>query len=389
MNQGKYIFAQLTDFLPRRVFDRIVNKHNGNKYVRSFTCWNQMLCMVFGQLTSRDSMRDLILSLEGHHSKFYHLGFSPTLTRRNLGKANERRSYKIFEEFAYVLIDEARCSCYKADFEINVDGNVYALDSTTIDLCLSVFWWAEFRRTKAGIKLHTLYDVKTSIPTFLYISNAKVHDVNILDLIQFEAGSFYVVDKAYVDYHRLYRLHKQEAFFVTRAKDNMRFKRMYSNSVDKGKGVRYDQIGRLETYYPKKEYPDKLRRIKYYDQEKDQEFIFLTNNTSLTALEIALLYKKRWEVELFFKWMKQHLRIKSFWGTTLNAVKIQMYCAIIAYCLVAIVGNKLKVDRTIYEILQILSISLLDKTPIKEILTKCDYKDVKELNNKQLKISGF
>ncbi len=348
-----------------------------------------MLCMVFGQLTSRDSMRDLILSLEGHHSKYYHLGFSPTVTRRNLGKANERRSYKIFEEFAYVLIDEARCSCYKADFEINVDGNVYALDSTTIDLCLSVFWWAEFRRTKAGIKLHTLYDVKTSIPTFLYISNAKVHDVNILDLIQFEAGSFYVVDKAYVDYRRLYRLHNQGAFFVTRAKDNMRFKRMYSNSVDKDQGVRYDQIGKLETYYPKKEYPGKLRRIKYYDQEKDQEFIFLTNNISLTALEIAMLYKKRWEVELFFKWMKQHLRIKSFWGTTLNAVKIQMYCAIIAYCLVAIVGNKLKVDRTIYEILQILSISLLDKTPIKEILTKCDYKDVKEQNNNQLKISGF
>jgi hypothetical protein len=389
MNQGKYIFAQLTDFLPRRVFDRIVDKHDGNKYVRSFTCWNQMLCMVFGQLTSRDSMRDLILSREGHHSKYYHLGFGPTVIRRNLGKANERRSYKIFEEFAYVLIDEARCSCYKADFEINVDGNVYALDSTTIDLCLSVFWWAEFRRTKAGIKLHTLYDVKTSIPTFLHISNAKVHDVNILDLIQFEAGSFYVVDKAYVDYRRLYRLHNQGAFFVTRAKDNMRFKRMYSNSVVKGQGVRYDQIGKLETYYSKKEYPDKLRRIKYYDQEKDQEFIFLTNNTSLTALEIAMLYKKRWEVELFFKWMKQHLRIKSFWGTTLNAVKIQMYCAIIAYCLVAIVGNKLKVDRTIYEILQILSISLLDKTPIKEILTKYDYKDVKEQNDNQLKISGF
>ena len=389
MNQGKYIFAQLTDFLPRRIFDRIVAKHDGNKYVKSFTCWNQMLCMVFGQLTSRDSMRDLVLSLEGHQPKFYHLGFGPTVTRRNLGKANENRSYKIFEEFAYVLIDEARCSCYKTDFEVNVDGNVYALDSTTIDLCLSVFWWAEFRRTKGGIKLHTLYDVKTSIPTFLYISNAKVHDVNILDLIQYEAGSFYVVDKAYVDYRRLYRLHSQGAFFVTRAKDNMRFKRMYSNPVDKQQGVRYDQIGKLETYYPKKEYPDKLRRIKYYDQEKDQEFVFLTNNTSLTALEIAMLYKKRWEVELFFKWMKQHLRIKSFWGTTLNAVKIQMYCAIIAYCLVAIVGNKLKVDRRIYEILQILSISLLDKTPIKEILTKCDYKDVKELNYNQLIISGF
>jgi len=389
MNQGKYIFAQLTDFLPRRVFDRIVNKHEGNKYVRSFTCWNQMLCMVFGQLTSRDSMRDLMLSLEAHQPKFYHLGFGPTVTRRNLGKANEKRSYKIFEEFAYVLIEEARRSCYKTDFEINVDGNVFALDSTTIDLCLSVFWWAEFRRAKGGIKLHTLYDVKTSIPTFLYISNANVHDVNILDLIPIEAGSFYVVDKAYIDYRRLHQMHNQGAFFVTRAKDNMRFNRMYSNPVDKDKGVRYDQIGKLETYYPKKEYPDKLRRIKYYDQETDKELVFLTNNTTLDALEIAMLYKKRWEVELFFKWMKQHLRIKSFWGTTLNAVKIQMYCAIIAYCLVAIIGNKLKVDRSIYEILQILSISLLDKTPVKEILTRCDYKDVKELNNNQLIISGF
>jgi hypothetical protein len=389
MNQGKFIFAQLTDFLPRRVFDRIVAKHDGNKYVKSFTCWNQMLCMVFGQLTSRDSMRDLILSLEGHQPKFYHLGFGSSISRRNLGTANERRSCQIFEEFAYVLIDEARCSCYKTDFEINFDGNVYALDSTTIDLCLSVFWWAEFRKTKAGIKLHTLYDVKTSIPTFLYISNAKVHDVNILDLIQYEAGSFYVIDKAYVDYRRLYRLHGQGAFFVTRAKDNMRFKRMYSSPVDKKQGVRYDQIGKLETYYPKKEYPEKIRRIKYYDQETDQEFVFLTNNTSLTAIEVAMLYKKRWEVELFFKLMKQHLRIKTFWGITLNAVKIQMYCAIIAYCLVAMVGNKLKVDRRIYEILQILSISLLDKTPIKEILTKCDYKDVKELNDNQLTISGF
>jgi len=389
MNQGKYIFAQLPDFLPRRVFDRIVRKHNGNKYVRSFTCWNQMLCMVFGQLTSRDSMRDLMLSLEAHQPKFYHLGFGPTVTRRNLGKANEKRSYKIFEEFAYVLIDEARKSCYKTDFEINVEGNVFALDSTTIDLCLSIFWWAEFRKQKGGIKLHTLYDVKTSIPAFLYISNAKVHDVNILDLIQYESGSYYIVDKAYIDFRRLYKLHTQGAYFVTRAKNNMRFKRMYSKPVDKTMGVRYDQIGKLETYYPKKDYPDKLRRIKYYDQETNKELVFLTNNTSLEAIEIAMLYKKRWEVELFFKWMKQHLRIKSFWGTTLNAVKVQIYCAIMAYCLVAIVGNKLKVDRSIYEILQILSISLLDKTPVREILTKCDYKDVKELNNKQLIISGF
>ncbi len=389
MNQGKYIFAQLTDFLPRRIFDRIVENHQGNKYVRHFTCWNQMLCMVFGQLTFRDSMRDLMLSLEAHGSKYYHLGLGSTVTRRNLGKANEKRSYKIFEEFAYVLIEEARRSCYKDDFEIGADGNIYALDSTTIDLCLSVFWWAEFRKHKGGIKLHTLYDVKTSIPRFLHITTASVHDVNILDLIPYETGSFYIVDKGYIDFKRLYRLHLKGSFFVTRAKDNMRFKRMYSSAVDKTTGVLYDQIGRLETYYSRKDYPGKLRRIKYYDQNRDRTFIFITNNMDLKAEEIAMLYKKRWEVELFFKWMKQHLRIKSFWGTTMNAVKVQIYCAIIAYCLVAIVGNKLKVDRSIYEILQILSISLLDKTPVKEILTKCDCKNVKELNNKQLTISGF
>jgi hypothetical protein len=386
MNQGKYIFAQLTDFLPRRVFDGIVSKYNGNRYVKTFTCWNQMLCMVFGQLTGRDSMRDLLLSIEAHKSKYYHLGFGPTVSRRNLGTANERRSYKIFEEFAYVLIEEARKTSFRSDFEINVDGNVYALDSSTIDLCLSVFWWAEFRKTKGGIKLHTLFDVKTSIPTFLQISNAKTHDVKILDQISYEPGSFYVMDKAYIDFNRLFKLNQQQAYFVTRAKDNMRFNRMYSMPIDKTTGVKYDQIGKLESYYPSKNYPGKLRRIKYYDEETKRELTFLTNNMDLKPLEIAYLYKKRWEVELFFK---QHLKIKSFWGTTMNAVKIQMYCAIIAYCLIAIIGNKLKVDRSIYEILQILSISLLDKTPVREILTDYDYKDVKEQLVKQLRISGF
>jgi len=389
MNQGKYIFAQITEFLPRRVFDRIVSKHQGNKYVRFFTCWNQMLCMVFGQLTARDSMRDLMLSLEAHQTKYYHLGLGSAISRRNLGKANENRSSVIFEEFAYILIEEARKSCYLTDFEVKVDGNVYALDSTTIDLCLSVFWWAEFRKTKGGVKMHTLFDVVTSIPSFLYISEASLHDVNVLDILPFEAGSFYIMDKAYIDFLRLFRLHQQGAFFVTRAKENIRFKRMYSRPVDKGTGLIYDQIGRLEKSKSREKFSDKLRRIKYYDGENDTLFVFLTNNTDLEALEIAYLYKKRWEVELFFKWMKQHLRIKSFWGTSLNAVKIQVYCAIIAYCLVAIMGNKLKVNRPIYEILQILSISLLDKTPIREILTKCDYKDVKEQENKQLKISGF
>ncbi len=389
MNQGKYIFAQLTDFLPRRVFDRLVDKYEGNKHVRSFTCWNQMLCMVFGQLTARDSMRDLMLSLEAHQPKYYHLGFGSTVSRRNFGTANERRNYRIFEEFAYVLIEEARRSCYRDDFEIEVDGNVYALDSTTIDLCLSIFWWAKFRKHKGGIKLHTLYDVKTSIPSFLYITNASVHDVNIMDIIPYEEGSFYVADKGYTDFLRLYKIHTNGSFFVTRAKENLRFKRMYSRAVDKTTGVQSDHIGKLEIYKSKNEYPEKLRRIKFYDAEHDKDLVFLTNNMDLKASEIAFLYKKRWAVELFFKWMKQHLKIKSFWGTTLNAVKIQMYCAVIAYCLVAIIGNKLKVDRSIYEILQILSISLLDKTPIKEILTKCDYNNVKELQNKQLIISGF
>ena len=330
-----------------------------------------------------------MLSLEAHQSKYYHLGLGSTVSRRNLGKANEKRSYKIFEEFAYVLIEEARRCCYKNDFEIDVDGNIYALDSTTIDLCLSVFWWAEFRKHKVGIKLHTLYDVKTSIPSFLHITNASVHNVIMLDIIPYETGSFYIVDIGYIDFSRLYKVHQLGSFFVTRAKDNMGFKRMYSNKVDKTTGVIYDQIGHLETYYSRRDYPKKLRRIKYYDQSRDRIFIFITNNTDLKAEEIALLYKKRWEVELFFKWMKQHLRIKSFWGTTLNAVKVQIYCAIIAYCLVALVGYKLKVNRSIYEILQILSISLLDKTPVREILTKYNYKNVKELEIKQLIISGF
>jgi len=334
-------------------------------------------------------MRDLMLSLEAHQPKYYHLGFGPSVTRRNLGKANEKRNHKIFEEFAYVLIEEARRSCYKSDFEVEVDGNVYALDSTTIDLCLSVFWWAEFRKHKGGIKLHTLYDVKTSIPAFLHVSKANVHDVNTMDLISYEPGSFYVMDKGYIDFARLHKIHQQGSYFVTRAKDNLRFKRMYSKSVDKATGVLSDQIGKLENYYSKKDYPAKLRRINYYDKERKKNLVFLTNNPDLKATEIAMLYKKRWEVEIFFKWLKQHLKIKSFWGTTMNAVKVQIYCAIIAYCLVAIIGNKLKVDRPIYEILQILSISLLDKTPIREILTRYDYKNVKEQNNNQLKISGF
>lgn len=387
MNQGKYIFSQLTDFLPRRVFDRLVEKYDGNKKIRTFTCWNQLLCMVFGQLTGRDSMRDLMLSLEAHKNKYYHLGLGQTVTRTNLGKANRNRDYRIYEEFAYTLINEARQSYYKDDFEVKVYGNVYAFDSSTIDLCLSIFWWAEFRKHKGGIKLHTLYDVKTSIPCFILITNAKMHDVNALDELVFESGSYYIMDKGYIDFSRLHKIHSSGSYFVTRAKDNFKFKRMYSNEVDKQSGIQCDQIGKLETYKSQKDYPDKIRRIKYFDEELKREFVFITNNMELAALDVAKLYKNRCQVELFFKWIKQHLKVKSFWGTTMNAVKIQIYCAIITYCLVAIIAYKLKVNRSIYEILQILSFSLLDKTAVREILTECDYKYVKELNYKQLKIS--
>ena len=386
MNQGKYVYAQLTDFLSKRVFDGLVDKYNGNKHVRFFTCWNQLLCMMFGQLTGRESLRDLMIGLDAHKFKYYHLGLGKNVSRSNLAKANEKRNYRIFEEFAYHLIDEARNTSIK-DFELNIKSNVYAFDSSTIDLCLNVFWWAEFRKAKGGVKLHTLYDVKTSIPSCIYITTASVHDVNLLDLLKYESGGYYILDRGYIDYQRLYRIHLHSAFFVTRTKSNFRFKRIYSNRINKESGVLSDQIGKLEGYYSLKDYPEKLRKIKYYDKETDKTLIFLTNNIVLKADEIALLYKYRWKVELFFKWIKQHLKIKSFWGITLNAVKIQIYSAIIVYCLVAIIANKLKTDRSTYEILQILSISLMDKTPIKELLTNQDYKDVKELKCMQLKIN--
>jgi len=387
MNQGKYVFAQLTEFLPRRVFDGFVAKYAGNKYVKHFTCWNQLLCMVFGQLTSRESLRDLIVVIEAHSQKSYHLGFGRSITRSNLAKANENRDSKIFEDFAYHMIDIARRKCLSDEFEIK--GKIYAFDSSTIELCLNVFWWAKFRKTKAGIKLHTLYDVVTQIPAFIHITAATVHDVNAMDVIPYETGAYYVFDRGYVDYARLFKITLLSAFFVVRAKSNLKFARMYSNKVDKKKGVQCDQIGRLTGFYVSKEYPDKIRRIKFYDEETRRTFVFLTNNMELSALEIALLYKYRWQVELFFKWLKQHLKIKAFWGTSENAVRIQIYSAIIAYCLVAIVGQELKINRSTYEILQVLGISLLDKTPVKELLTNSDYKDVKELIYNQLTINLF
>jgi len=389
MHQGKYVFAQITEFLPRRVFDGIVQKYNGNRRTRTFTCWNQMLCMVFGQLTNRESLRDLIVALDAHKAKSYHLGLGSSVNLPTLARANIRRNYRIYEEFAYHLIDYARRVCACNDFEVKVDGNVYAFDSTTIDLCLSLFWWAEFRKAKGGIKMHTLYDVKTQIPSFVHITTASVNDVNAMDFIPYERGSYYIFDRGYNDFERLYRIQMLEAYFVLRAKDNLKFNRIYSSKVDKASGVKCDQIGTFTNYKSYSRYPEKLRRIKYYDIETNVEFVFLTNNFELSAIEIAILYKNRWLVELFFKWIKQHLKVKSFWGHTPNAVKTQLYCAIISYCLVAIVGKELKIDRSTYEILQIIGISLLDKTPVKELLTNNDYKNVKELNYKQLSLSLF
>jgi len=387
MNQGKYVFSQLTGYLPQRVFDGFVKNHNGNKYVKHFTCWNQLLCMLFGQLTNRESLRDLIVALDAHSGKSYHLGLGKSVTRSNFAKANEVRNSKIFEDFAYHLISIARELHSSEDFKIK--GNIYAFDSSTIDLCLNVFWWAKFRKAKGGIKLHTLYDINAQIPAFLHITTANVHDVKAMDELVYEAGAHYIFDRAYLDFTRLYKIERCSAYFVIRAKSNTKFKRMYSNKVDKLTGVRCDQIGKISGFYTSKDYPAKLRRVKYYDKESNRTFIFLTNNMNISADNVALLYKNRWQVELFFKWIKQHLKIKSFWGTSENAVRIQIYCAISAYCLVSIVADKLKLKRSTYEILQVLGISLLDKTPINELFINIDFNNVKELDYNQLTLSLF
>lgn len=385
MNQGKYVFTQLADFLPKRVFDGIVSRYSGDKKVRHFSCWNQLLCMIFGQITNRDSLRDLIVAIEAHNRKTYHLGFGKSVTRSNLSKANENRNSKIFEEFAYYLIDIARNKLKNESFEIK--GKVYAFDSSTIDLCLNVYWWAKFRKAKGGIKLHTLYDITAQIPAFIHITAATVNDVNAMDFIPYESQAYYIFDRGYIDYTRLFKITLLSAYFVVRAKSNLQFKRIYSLRVDKSTGIQSDQIGKLTGFYVSKDYPDKLRKVKYHDSEMNRTFVFLTNNTLLTAQEVALLYKNRWQVELFFKWIKQHLKIKTFWGNSENAVRIQIYTAIITYCLIAIVGNDLKIDRSTYEILQVLGISLLDKTPVKELFTNIDYNDVKERSYNQLSLN--
>jgi hypothetical protein len=387
MNTGKFVFSQLVEFLPQRIFDGIVSKYAGNKYVKHFTCWNHLLVMIFGQLAHRDSLRDLVVAIEAHSNKSYHLGFGKSVTRSNLSKINEKRSCKIFGEFAYFMIDLARRKRANNSFEI--EGKIYAFDSTTIDLCLSVFWWAKFRKAKAGIKLHTLYDITTQIPAFIHITEASVNDVNALDVIPYEYGAYYVFDRGYIDFKRLYNITNHSAYFVVRAKNNLKFDSLQVNKANEDRGVKSDQIGYLTVFNSFNEYPEDIRKIVFYDEDTDRTFVFLTNNLELPAEQIALLYKNRWQVELFFKWIKQHLKIKSFWGISENAVRIQIYSAIVTYCLVAIVEKELSIDRSIYEILQVLSISLLDKTPLIDLLTLAENDDVKEQKYEQLTINFF
>jgi hypothetical protein len=342
--------------------------------------------MAFAQLTYRESLRDIECCLRAMQEKLYHMGIKGKVSRNTLAKANETRDWRIYSDFAQTLIHEARRLYVDEDFGLDLKETVYALDSSTIDLCLSVFPWAQFRRTKAAVKLHTLLDLKGDIPTFIWVTDGKVHDVNVLDYLIPEPGSIYVMDRAYLDFQRLYQLHQCSAIFVTRSKTNTGLRRLYSNTVDKSTGVRCDQIVALTGYYSKKDYPEKLRRIKYFDAEKGRSFVFLTNQFTLPPLTIAELYRYRWRVEIFFKWIKQHLRIKSFYGTSENAVKTQIWIAVSTYVLVAIMKKKLKIDLTLYTILQILSITLFEKMPILQTLTNDDYRNQITSNHIQLNL---
>ena len=375
MNKDKYVFAQMVGFLDNYKFLRIVKKYDGNKYVKHFTCWNQLLTLMFGQLCNRESLRDLIVALNAHQEKCYHLGVGKHVTRSNLAKANENRDYRIFEDFAFHMISEARKKRVNDIFKLN--GNVYAFDSTTIDLCLKLFPWANFRTYKGGIKIHTLYDVETQVPAFIHITEAKINDVRAMDVITYESGSFYVFDRAYNDYHRLYKIHMMDSFFVVRAKTNIKA-RVFKWKRRLPKNILSDCEIELTGFYTQKSYPETIRLVRFWDEEDEREFVYLTNAKHIPALQVAELYKNRWQVELFFKWLKQHLKIKKFWGTSENAVKIQVYSAIIAYCLVAIMQHDMKPNRSTYEVLQILGISLTDKTPLRNLFSKTKFNDVKE-----------
>lgn len=386
MNSGKTVFTQLVEHIPIHEFRKCVKRYRGNYKVKSFSCWDQFLCMAFAQLTYRESLRDVEACLRAMQPRLYHMGIRGRISKSTLSDANEKRDWHIYADFAQVLIHEAR-SLYANDaFLLELNETIYALDSTTIDLCLSLFPWAHFRKRKAAIKLHTLLDLRCNIPTFIEITEGRLHDVNILDSLVPEAGSFYVMDRAYLDFQRLYQLHSELAYFIIRAKTNLQFTRMYSRSVDKTAGLQVDQTIKLKGFYPAKFYPEKIRRIKFYDSQKDKHLTFLTNNFLIPALVVAKAYKLRWHIELFFKWIKQHLRIKSFFGTSENAVKTQIWIAVCVYILVAIVKKRLNLSASLYTILQILSVSAFEKSDIIQLFNSTQSQTDTPLDSNQLNL---
>ena len=385
MNSGKTIFSQLMDFLSPYEFRKCVERHGGNYKVKSFSCWDQFLCMAFAQLTYRESLRDIQACLRAAPTRLYQLGIRGTVSRNTLAHANQVRDWRIYADFAQLLITKARSLYASEPFGVELDHSVYALDSTTIDLCLSLFPWAHFRKRKAAVKLHTLLDLRGSIPSIVIVTSGKVHDVKVLDQLPVEPGAIYILDRGYMDFGRLHSIHQAGAFFVTRAKNAFRFQRLYSQPVS-SPGVRCDQIIVPFHHYPRKNYPSKLRRIRYVDAVTGKRLVFLTNNFSLPAQTVADLYRCRWQVELFFKWIKQHLRIKAFYGTTENAVKTQIWIAISVYVLVAIVKKTLNLDQSLYTILQILSVTLFEKTPIPRALARIDCTNPNCYSDNQLQL---
>ena len=387
MNQGKYIFSQITELISHKVFTACVNRYKGDFKSKHFSCWRQFLCMAFGQLTQRDSLSDTIVCLRANAGKLYHLGIRQAIAKSTLSNANESRDHRIFSDMAMTLIEEAKALYLnESDLEVDLKNNVFSIDATVIDVCLSAFSWAKFRTTKGGIKVHVQLDLKTAIPEFIQITTAAVHEVNILDNITFQPDSFYVLDRGYTAFDRLYQIHKAKAFFIIRAKDNLSFSRISSVPTKNLAGVLCDQTIRLNGFYAQKDFPVRMRRIKFYDAENNRVLVFLSNNFGLSATEIAQLYKHRWKIEMFFKWIKQHLKIKSFWGRSENAVKIQIWIAISVYVLVAIAKKKFQLKQSLYEILQVVSICIFDKVPLHQLFAKPIQQNFKELNDKQLKI---
>lgn len=375
MYQGKLVFSQLMSFIQKYDFNKCVSRYRGHYKIRRFSCWDQFLCMAFAQLTYRESLREIVTCLGAMQNKLYHLGFRSHISRSTLADANENRDWRIYADFAQLLINDARKLYSDEDFAIELDNTIYALDSTTIDLCLSLFPWASFRKHKGAIKLHTLLDLRGNIPFFIKITDGLVHDVNILDELIPEPGSFYIMDRGYLDFARLYHFQQYSSFFVIRAKSNLKFRRLYSHPIDKSTGLKCDQTILMTGLNSSKDYPDKLRRVRYYDIENDRNLTFLTNNFILPALTIAQLYKSRWQIELFFKWIKQHLRIKSFYGTSENAVKTQIWIAISIYILVAIVKKQLNIAIPLYTFLQILSVSVFEQVHILQLVRNPVYKN--------------